>query len=106
MKKARILSESGPLRTELGRMRYALPSPGCTGSSGRSSQQWPAGTNETLALTCMPLPIEASPEAARTNAPGPCSGRCVLVTLPGFTVCASVERTLPRKVGDSRWSGL
>ncbi len=100
MKKARILSESGPLRTELGRQRYALPSPGCTWSSARSSQQRPAGANEPWVPVCMRYPAQASPEAARTNAPGPCMGRCVVTTLPGFTVPASVE------VGSGRWPGF
>ena len=41
---------------------------------------------------CMPDPTEARPEAARTNVPTPCSGRYVLMTLPGFTVGALVEK--------------
>ncbi len=61
-------------------------------------------------LTCMPFIVEcaigASPKTARTNAPRPCAGRCVLMTLPGFTNGASIEKVLPREVGDSKWSGL
>jgi hypothetical protein len=79
-KKARILSESGPLRTELGGTRYALPSPGCTWSSARSSQQRLVEAKEPGVPMCMPSRTEPTPAAARTNAPRPCSGRCVLMT--------------------------
>lgn len=90
-KEARILSESGPLRTELGGTRYALPSPEFTWSPARAGQQRLAGAQEPGVPMCMPLLTEAKPAAARTNAPKPCSGRCVLMALAGFTVCASVE---------------
>ena len=81
-KEARILSESGPLRTELGRwlnyLSSAHPSPGCTWSSACASQPnvrpWLLVVHGPWAL------FEATPKPPRTNAPRPRMGRCVLMT--------------------------
>ena len=86
MKKARILSESGPLRTELGRPRYALPSPGNHESPDHARQDEPDGATEAWVHTYLPLPIGTIPKATRTNAPRPGWGRNVLMTWAGFTV--------------------
>jgi hypothetical protein len=84
MKKARILSESGPLRRELWRWRvYALASPGCTESSFRSSCQWLVGKTWCKAAPHAPSDFIAE---ARTNATRPFMGRVVLTTCLDFTM--------------------
>jgi hypothetical protein len=86
-KKARILSESGPLQTELGGCARiyvsALPSPGCTESSFRSSCQWHVGKAWCMAAPHAPSDFIAE---ARTNATRPIMGRVVLTTCLDFTM--------------------
>jgi hypothetical protein len=92
-KKARIHADSGPLRTELGGLRYGPSSPGCTWSFARREQPWLVGLNELGALRCSPFLIEARTKAARTNARRPGSGRRVLMAKRGVMVGASVEES-------------
>ncbi len=106
MKKARILSEPGLLEQQLGGMRYALPSPGCPWSSARASVLQLAGANEPGAVMCMPTPAEANPMAAHANAPWPCRGWWVLMTLPDFTLCTSLGKFLRFKCAVAKWGGL
>ena len=69
---------------------YALPSPGCTESSFRSSCQWLVGKAWCKAAPHAPSDFIAE---ARTNATRPFMGRLVLMTCLDFTM------KLPEKSG-------
>ena len=68
---------------------YALPSPGCTESSFRSSCQWLVGKAWCKAAPHAPSDFIAK---ARTNATRPFMGRLVLMTCLDFTMKLSEKR--------------